>query len=103
MAKRDGKDPWKLIQKAAGIMTAAGFLIIVIYLFSPKMKQYQEYQQTAEELEAETDNLQDQITEIQKKRTSFVNDKNYARRIAHEHGFAEKGEVIYRFLDEPAQ
>ncbi|MFC1467839.1 septum formation initiator family protein [Verrucomicrobiota bacterium] len=102
MAKREEKELWKLINKTACIVTAAGFLILVIYLFTPKIKQYNQYQQTAEKLDAEVETLQDQIAEIQNKRRNFVHDKNYARRIAHEHGFAEKGEVIYRFLDEPA-
>lgn len=84
-------------------MTAAGFLILVIYLFSPKWQQYQTYQNTAKQLETDVEALQEQITEIQKKRRSFEQDKDYARRVAHEHGFAEEGEVIYRFLDEPTQ
>ena len=102
MAKTDEKDFWKLLNKAAGIMTAAGFLALVLYLFSPKLKQYQEYQATVEKLETDIEALQEQITEIQTKRRNFVQDKDYARRVAHEHGFAEDGEVIYRFLDEPA-
>ena len=102
MAKCEDKDIWKRINKVAKIMTTVGFLILVIYLFSPKFKQYKKYEQTAQKLTEDVANLQEQISAIQKNRRNFVQDKNYARRIAHEHGFAEEGEVIYRFLDEPA-
>lgn len=102
MAKRDEKDFWKLLNKAAGILTAAGFLVLVIYLFSPKLQQHRKYQATVEKLNTDIDAIQEQITEIQQKRRHFLQDKDYARRVAHEHGFAEQGEVIYRFLDEPA-
>ena len=90
------------MQKTAGMMTAVGFLILIIYLFVPKVKQYQQYQQTLEKLEDDVAVLQSQITEMQKNGRNLQHDKNYAKRIAHEHGLVEEGEVIYRFLDEPA-
>lgn len=102
MVKQVEKDIWRRINKVAGIMVAFSALVMVIYHFIPKVHQYNEYQATVDALTLDINALQDQITEMQTKRRNFQGNKDYARRVAHEHGFSEAGEVIYRFLDEPS-
>ena len=102
MAKRKEKDPPNRIKKVMSITIATSFLFGVSYLFYPKVLLYQQYQQTVEQLELEIDGLETQVAEMKKNGHDLQYNKNYARRIAHEQGLIEEGEVQYRFLDEPA-
>jgi cell division protein FtsB len=102
MAKRKEKDPSNRMRKVT-ITTFVVFLLCAIsYLFQPKVKLHQQYQKTIQQLETDIDELESQVAEMKKNGHDLQYNKNYARRIAHEQGLVEEGEVIYRFLDEPA-
>ncbi len=101
MEAREKKNFWGKLGKAVGIVFLLCILGFVSTFFVPKYNQYKEYQERVKFLSDDVESLRLEVSEFQKRRQNFVSDRNYARRIAHEHGFSEKDEVVFRFLDDP--
>ena len=91
---------WNMILRGAISVIAGMLLFGVLLMFLPKVKQMQGYQTTR-------DTLQDQIEvtvtaekELKEKQRRFMSDPAYVEKVAHEVGYARKGEMIYHFPEE---
>ena len=95
---------WTLIQKIAWAVIVVLAVILVLWAFVPKVKQYQNLQkveaQRAEDVRLEQENYDHLKQQEDRLRT----DSNFVERIAREeHNLAKPGELVFKFVDdEPA-
>lgn len=91
---------WNTIYRyvAAAVIVLA--VIGVVFAFAPKVKQFNVYQDRKSQLENEIRAEEEYIKDLRLKQERFATDKHFVQQIAHEIGFAHKGETIYQF-DEP--
>lgn len=88
---------WKTISNLAVAIGGLALLVCVCLLFFPKISQQNELQEKRDVLEDENRQMEERIRELRRKRERFTTDPEYARRIAHEEGYASKDELIFRF------
>ncbi len=88
---------WNLINRivlaAIGVMAIVG----VALAFAPKVKQMQTYQNTRDTLQHRIDIAVSDERELKEKQRRFLSDPAYIEKVAHEVGYARKGEMIYHF------
>ena len=91
---------WNLINRivlvAIGLMAVVG----VVLAFTPKIKQMQAYQNTYDTLQQRIDVTVAAERALKEKQRRFSSDPAYVERVAHEVGYARKGETIYHFPEE---
>ena len=81
---------------AITVMAVVGLVLA----FTPKVKQIQAYQSTRDVLQQRIDVTISTERELKEKQRRFLTDPNYIERVAHEVGYARKGEMIYHFPEE---
>lgn len=91
---------WNLINRIVlvAIFIMAGFGIVLA--FTPKVRQMQDYQKKRDSLQQRLDAEIDLENEYILKRRRMATDRDFVERIAHEVGYAHKGEVIFHFPEE---
>ena len=91
---------WNLINRivlvAVIIMAAVG----IVLAFTPKVKQMQAYQNTRDKLQQRIDVTVASEKELKEKQQRFRTDPLYVEKVAHEVGYARKGEMIFHFPEE---
>ncbi|AKJ63622.1 hypothetical protein L21SP4_00341 [Kiritimatiella glycovorans] len=92
---------WNMLYRLAWIFVGVLVLGSAGFAFYPKLQQYQRYQEKRAEMERRIEVREDQIRELRNRREHFLNDPEYAERIAHEMGLARPEETLFRFIDEP--
>lgn len=75
-------------------------LVGVVFAFLPKIHQFQDYQDTRRQLEADIRVGKERINELRSNQENFSTDKHFVQKIAHEIGFVHEGETVYQF-EEP--
>jgi cell division protein FtsB len=91
---------WSLINRivlvAVVIMAAVG----IVLAFTPKVNQMQTYQNTRDTLQQRIEITVAAEKELKDKQQRFRNDPSYVEKVAHEVGYATKGEMIFHFPEE---
>ncbi len=91
---------WNMILRGAITVIAGMLLFGVVLMFLPKVKQMQGYQNTRDILQVNIDKTVAAEKELKSKHQRFNTDPTYIERVAHEVGYAHKGEMIYHFPEE---
>ena len=91
---------WNLINRIvlAAIIVMAG--VGVALAFAPKVKQFQEHQDTYNGLQQRIEIALANENELKEKQRRFKTDPEFVERIAHEVGYARKDEMIFHFPEE---
>lgn len=91
---------WNLINRI--VLTATLLMAVtgIILAFTPKVKQMKAYQNTSDLLQQRIEVTVIAERALKEKQRRFLNDPTYIERVAHEVGYARKGEMIYHFPEE---
>ena len=91
---------WNLINRvvlvAISVMAVGG----IVLAFTPKVKQIRAYQNTRDVLQQRVDVTTAAEKDLKEKQHRFRTDPSYVERVAHEVGYARKGEMIFHFPEE---
>lgn len=91
---------WLVVYRTAWVMLLAVVILGVVSLFLPKIRQNEERQRRAAELEAHNRVREDQLKQLRSQQERFQSDPGYVERIAREElGKAKPGETVFRFTD----
>ena len=91
---------WNLINRIVLIAVVVMAVVGIVLAFAPKVKQMQTYQNTRDTLQQRIDVTVTAEKELKEKQQRFRTDPAYVERVAHEVGYARKGEIIYHFPEE---
>jgi cell division protein FtsB len=91
---------WNLINRIVLIAVVAMAIVGIVLAFTPKVKQMQAYQNTRDTLQQRIEVTVTAEKELKEKQQRFLSDPSYVERVAHEVGYARKGEIIYHFPEE---
>ena len=94
---------WVLIYRCAWVMLVILCVIGLTCIFLPKCRQYQEWQQKKELLQAGTDQLEAAIKKLQQQQEQLQTDPAFVERTARELGMAKPDETIFKVQRETAQ
>ena len=72
----------------------------IVLAFTPKVKQMQTYQTTRDALQQRIEITVTAEKELKDKQQRFRTDPSYVEKVAHEVGYARKGEMIFHFPEE---
>lgn len=86
----------RIVLAAIGLMAAVG----VVLAFTPKIRQMQAYQSTCDTLQQRIEVTIAAERDLKEKQRRFSNDPAFVERVAHEVGYARRGETIYHFPEE---
>ncbi len=86
----------RIVLAAVTVMAAVG----IVLAFTPKVKQMQAYQNTRDTFQHRIDVTVVAERELKEKQRRFLTDPTYVEKVAHEVGYANKGEMIYHFPEE---
>lgn len=84
---------------------AAITLVMLVGLGLIFMPEYQKYHENKENLQKLQDALKAEdalISQLQDDQRRFKTDPDFVEEVAHEKGLAHPGEIIFKFVDEPA-
>lgn len=93
---------WNKLYQTVTLAVVLLALTGVAFAFWPKVTQFQKYQETKSQLEAEIRSENERINELRLKQEKFRTDKHFVQKIAHEIGFAHEGETIFQFEGPPS-
>ena len=91
---------WNLINRIVLVAAIAMAAVGIVLAFTPKVKQMQAYQNTRDTLQQQIDVAVADERDLKERQQRFRTDPTYIERVAHEVGYAHKGEMIYHFLPE---
>jgi cell division protein FtsB len=95
---------WTFIQKIAWAIIAALAVILVLWAFVPKIKQYHDLQKIEAEKAEGVRIEQEAYDQLRLQQERLRTDPRFVERIAREEiGLAKPGELVFKFVDdEPA-
>jgi cell division protein FtsB len=88
---------WNKVYRYVALATVLLVLTGVSFAFLPKIRQFQNYQDTKTRLETQISTEKEHIKELRLKQEKFSTDKGFVQKIAHEIGFVHEGETVYQF------
>ena len=91
---------WNLINRIVLVAISMMAVVGIVLAFTPKVKQIQAYQNTRDTLQQRIDITVTAERDLKVKQQRFRTDPSYVERVAHEVGYARKGELIYHFPEE---
>lgn len=91
---------WNMILRGAMAVVAVMLLVGAVLMFHPKVKQMQTYQNTRDTLQHRIDVTVAAEKELKEKQRRFLSDPAFVEKVAHEVGYARKGETIFHFPEE---
>jgi cell division protein FtsB len=91
---------WNLINRIVLIAVVFMAAVGIILAFTPKVKQMQAYQETRDTLQQRIDVTVAAEKELREKQRRFLTDPAFVEKVAHEVGYAGKGELIFHFPEE---
>ncbi|RKX43066.1 MAG: hypothetical protein DRP64_08765 [Verrucomicrobia bacterium] len=91
---------WNLINRVVLVSAITMAAVGIVLAFTPKVKQLQAYQNTRDTLQQQIDVAVADERDLKERQQRFLTDPTYIERVAHEVGYAHKGEMIYHFLPE---
>lgn len=91
---------WNLINRIVLVAISVMAVIGVVLAFTPKIKQIRAYENTRNVLQQRIDVTIAAERDLKVKQHRFRTDPSYVERVAHEVGYARKGELIYHFPEE---
>ena len=91
---------WNLINRIVLMAVVVMAVVGIVLAFTPKVKQMQTYQNTRDTLQQRIEVTVTAENELKEKQQRFLTDPSYVERVAHEVGYAHKGEMIYHFPEE---
>lgn len=91
---------WNKVYRYVALAAVLLVLIGVSFAFMPKIRQFNDYEKTKVNLEAEIAAEKERIKELRLNQEKFSTDKHFVQKIAHEIGFVHEGETVYQF-EEP--
>lgn len=94
---------WNGLYRAATLAIIGLALTGVFLAFFPKIAQHRRYQESKELLEADIRQKEDEIQLLRLNQNRLLTDRYFVQQLAHEIGYAHKDEVIFEFVDAPAQ
>jgi len=95
---------WALIQKIAWTVIAGLAVILVLWAFVPKIREYHNLQKVEAQKSAAVRTEQENYDQLKQQQDRLRNDPHFIERVAREEiGLAKPGELIFKFVDdEPA-
>ncbi|TAN36414.1 MAG: septum formation initiator family protein [Verrucomicrobia bacterium] len=95
---------WALIQKIAWAVIAGLGVILVLWAFVPKIKEYHNLQKVEAQRSADMHAEQEIYDRLKQQQDRLRTDPHFVERIAREEiGLAKPGELVFKFVDdEPA-
>ena len=94
---------WVLIYRCAWVMLIILCVIGLTCIFLPKCRQYQDWQQKKEQLQAGTSQIEAAIKKLQQQQEQLQTDPAFVERTARELGMAKPDETIFKVQREAAQ
>lgn len=91
---------WNLINRFVLMAVVAMAAVGIVLAFTPKVKQMQTYQTTRDTLQQRIEVTVTAENELKEKQQRFRTDPIYVEKVAHEVGYASKGEMIFHFPEE---
>jgi cell division protein FtsB len=91
---------WNLINRFVLMAVVAMAAVGIVLAFTPKVKQMQTYQTTRDTLQQRIEVTVTAEKELKEKQQRFRTDPTYVEKVAHEVGYASKGEMIFHFPEE---
>jgi cell division protein FtsB len=91
---------WNLINRIVLMAVVAMAAVGIVLAFTPKVKQMQTYQTTRDTLQQRIEVTVTAENELKEKQQRFRTDPIYVEKVAHEVGYASKGEMIFHFPEE---
>ena len=91
---------WNLINRIVLMAVVAMAAVGIVLAFTPKVKQMQTYQTTRDALQQRIEITVTAEKELKDKQQRFRTDPSYVEKVAHEVGYARKGEMIFHFPEE---
>ena len=91
---------WNLINRMVLLSVSVMAVVGIVLAFTPKIHQIRAYQDTRNQLQQRIDVTIAAERELKEKQHRFKNDPRFVERVAHEVGYARKGEMIYHFIEE---
>ncbi|QHI70407.1 septum formation initiator family protein [Tichowtungia aerotolerans] len=93
---------WNKVYRYVALAVVLLALIGVAFAFLPKIQQFQNYQETKSDLDADISAEKERIKELRMNQEKFSTDRNFVQKIAHEIGFVHEGETVYQFEERQA-
>jgi cell division protein FtsB len=91
---------WNLINRFVLMAVVAMAAVGIVLAFTPKVKQMQTYQTTRDTLQQRIEVTVTAEKGLKEKQQRFRTDPTYVEKVAHEVGYASKGEMIFHFPEE---
>jgi len=91
---------WTLINRIVLVAVVVMAAVGIVLAFTPKVKQMQAYQNTRDALQQRIDITLAAEKDLKEKQRRFLGDPDFVEKVAHEVGYAHKGEMIYHFPEE---
>ncbi len=94
---------WNLINRIVLVAIVVMAAIGMVLAFTPKVKQLQAYQERNDVLQQRIEVTIAAEKELREKQRRFMSDPAFVEKVAHEVGYARKGETIYHFPEETGE
>jgi cell division protein FtsB len=91
---------WNLINRIVLVAVVVMAAVGIVLAFAPKVKQMQAYQITRDTLQQRIEITVAAEIDLKDKHQRFLTDPSYVEKVAHEVGYASKGEMIFHFPEE---
>ena len=91
---------WNLINRIVLVAVVVMAAVGIVLAFTPKVKQMQTYQVTRDTLQQRIEITVAAEKDLKDKQQRFQTDSSYVEKVAHEVGYAGKGEMIFHFPEE---
>jgi cell division protein FtsB len=93
---------WTLIIRVSGIAIVVLFVILIVGLFSPKVRQLRDLEAREQRLREEVELEKELLRHLQTKQERLRTDPRFVEKIAREElGLAKPGETVFKFIDDP--
>ncbi len=87
---------WKTVVRAAWLTFAIIALAASAAVFTPKWREYRGYQRKLAEMQEAERIENDRLNQLRLNQERFQTDPVFVERLAHEHGLARPGEVLFK-------
>jgi cell division protein FtsB len=92
---------WMMIMRVLQGLFVALLAALVILLFEPKLREYQDLRRLEAQRRAEVREQEERHKALRMKQERFVNDPRFVETLAHDLGLARSNEVLFRIQTEP--
>ncbi len=89
---------WLLITRMFWVMLLGGCVVGCVFLFAPKVEQYNELNRRLRDMQASNRELKAAVQRLELRQQRFSADPAFVERTARELGMAKSGEVIYKYF-----